>query len=113
MEFGAIDDFIAVLFETIFKKYEFSHLFKYLIAFLELKRIPLTKQIQVYFIDLLKSMYIDESYIPLFNVLYEKFLDYDDTQIKSTNDKILVLIAKCASAMDKETYFGNIKRTNI
>lgn len=107
---SASDDFIVVLVETISKKYEFSHLFNHLIYYLNLKRPIITKYIQLYFIDLLKSMYIDESYIPLFQKLYEKFLNYEDSQIKANNDKILILIARCASAMDKETYYGNIKQ---
>lgn len=108
-ESNTSDDFIIVMLENMCKKYDFSHIFRDLIYILKMKKINLARFIQSYFIDLLKSMYLVESYIPLFEELYAEFLNYEDVLIKSNNDKILVLIAKCASAMDKETFYGNTK----
>lgn len=104
------DDFLIKMLETLCKMYEFRHIFDILISVVRLKRLGPTKYVQTYFIDLLKSMYVEDSYIPCFESLYAELLKYEDSVIKSNNDIILGLVAKCAAAMEKETFFGNIKQ---
>ncbi|ELA42844.1 uncharacterized protein VICG_00159 [Vittaforma corneae ATCC 50505] len=106
---GANPDFLAAFITHITSQYEFSYICNLLSKLLDLKVAEIVKKIQKYLIRLFNGLFVQEDYIPLAESLYSRMLGFEDCEIKSNNDKILILIGSAAKMMKKEPFIGNLK----